>query len=94
MDEQSSTKAATVALILGILGWLAFIGSYRRSNIGDALYYQPFTTLAPVLLPLSAIVSGHIGLRNGSVSRRGRSITALALGYSLLILEVARFVAA
>ncbi|GAB3371748.1 hypothetical protein [Amycolatopsis echigonensis] len=89
MGEQPSTRAATAALVLSIVSWLAFIGTYpsHSSSFGDALYYQPVTVLGPLVLPLLAIVFGHLGRRAGG---RGRSSAALVLGYLALALEVAR----
>ncbi|MEU0532870.1 hypothetical protein [Amycolatopsis tolypomycina] len=99
MNELPSTKVATAALVLGVLGWIAFLGAYGRpgldGDVGEALYYQTFSVLAPVILPLLSISFGHLGLRRAHAGARcrGRSTTALVLGYLLLIIEVARFVA-
>lgn len=100
MNEQASSKAPTAALVLGILGWLMFFGSYpgpaAGGDLGDALYYRPVAVLSPVILPLLALVFGHLGLRAAPVGARSRrrSVAALVLGYLLLTVEAARFVSA
>ncbi|WP_037357926.1 hypothetical protein [Amycolatopsis orientalis] len=95
MGEPSSTKTATAALVLSVLSWLAFLGSYsaRSRTLGDAVYYEPFTVLGPPVLSLLAIVFGHLGLRRTGIGGRGRAATALVLGYLALALEAARIVA-
>ena len=100
MNQQPSTGAATTALVLGILGWSAFLGSYSRpgltGDVGDTLYYHPFTTLVPVILPVLTIILGYVGLQKAQAGAKchGRSTTALVLGYLLLTIEVAQFVVA
>ncbi|WP_406630170.1 hypothetical protein [Amycolatopsis sp. WGS_07] len=93
MGERPSTRAATTALVLSILGWLVFAGTYPgRSpggSFGDAVYYQPFTVLGPLILPPLAIVFGHLGMRRSGGRRRATA--ALVLGYLLLVVEAARF---
>ncbi|MFD2473002.1 hypothetical protein [Amycolatopsis silviterrae] len=93
MGERSSTRAATAALVLSILGWLVFFGTYSSrspsSSFGDAVYYEPVTVLGPLILPPFAIVFGHLGMRRAE--GRGRALTALGLGYLLLVVEAARF---
>ncbi|ATY11330.1 DUF4190 domain-containing protein [Amycolatopsis sp. AA4] len=91
MGEQPSTRAATTALVLSIVSWLAFLGSFsaRSRSFGDALYYEPVTVLGPLILPLLAIVFGHVGMRRAG---RGRSVAALVLGYLAFALAAVRLV--
>ncbi|MET9267831.1 DUF4190 domain-containing protein [Amycolatopsis sp. NPDC004079] len=96
MSEQPSTKAATAALVLGILSWLLVVGTHpsRSRGFGDALYWEPVPVLGPVVLPLLAIVFGHAGLHRTrpGAKGRGRATTALVLGYLALAFGAARLV--
>ncbi|GAA1029583.1 MULTISPECIES: hypothetical protein [Amycolatopsis] len=95
MDEKPSTRAATSALVLSILSWLVVVGTHpsRSRSLGDALYWEPVPVLGPLVLPLLAIVFGHVGLRRTRLGKgRGRAATALVLGYLALAFGAARFV--
>ncbi|WP_409465546.1 hypothetical protein [Amycolatopsis sp. GA6-003] len=94
MGEQPSGRAGITAFVLGIVSWLLFLGTYPAggTSFGDAVYYEPVTVLGPLVLPVVAIVFGHVGVRRAVSKGRGLAAAALVLGYLAFAFGAARFV--
>lgn len=92
----ASNGFAIASLVLGIIGWVVPAESYASQGGGLDFYYSPFTSLVAVVMPILAVIFGHIGLvRVGHGARgRGLAIAGLVLGYLMLALEVGGLIAA
>jgi hypothetical protein len=103
--SKPSNKLATTSLVLGIVGWIFYIGQWcfdltlglllAFATSGGSAVCSTVLDFLPFALWLTGIVAGHAALgqikRSGS-SGRGRVVWGLVLNYSSLFFVLALIV--
>ena len=97
----ASNKLAKTSLILGIIGWVFYIGQWCFDftigfllsvvTAGSSAIFATILDVLPFVLWLVGIITGHVALgqmkRNGA-SGRGKAVWGLILSYSGLFFFV------